>query len=313
MKKVLLFPNVGRRVELINCFRQFAQYHGIELTIIGTDITSDAPALHFCDQTYLLPKERNTELVVRYQQIIAQHHVDSVVCTIDPDLIFFSRYRSEISLESTVDLLLSSEDVIEASSDKKLTHALFETAGVNTPRLVTLPTHFPIFAKPVQGSGSFGAKLLTCQSELDSYLVEFGVYEPIFQQYIEGKEYTIDCFVTAGGYVAVSARERLKVRAGEVSVSKTVQHQQLALETKKLLLSRGFYGPVTLQAIIAGDGTIYFIEVNPRFGGGSVLSIEAGLQSPHYVLRGTELPSTIKANLKMLRYDMSVFVDENVK
>ncbi len=309
MKKTILFPNVGRRVELVKRFRDSAISNDVELTIIATEISADAPALHFCDNIYILPKERNEVLLDRFKSIIQAHSVDVIVCTIDPDLEFFSENR--LAFEPNVDLLLSDKDIISASSDKNKTESLFRTVGVETPHVMKYPDSFPLFAKPAKGSGSFGAMLIQNNEELDSYLKKFEAYQPIFQEYISGKEYTLDCFITKHGQVFVSPRERIKVRAGEVIVSKTVYMPLLETEAKKLLGSGGFYGPVTLQTIVSEKNKKnYFIEINARFGGGAILSLEAGLDSIRYILTGKIQSKNIKADLKMLRYDMSVFVDE---
>ena len=312
MQKTVLFPNVGRRVELIQRFQIAAKENNIDLTVVGTDITENAPALSFCDKTYLLPKERNLNTLERFLEIIETNNVDIVVCTIDPDLEFFSKYRDVLSIVNSknVELLLSDISVIDASSDKRKTTEFFNQIGVSTPQLYDKTAIiFPTFAKPVKGSGSFGAKLITDTSEFESYLVEFGGYDPIFQEYISGKEYTLDCFVDFNGETVVSPRERLRVRGGEVTVSKTLELPELESQAKKVLSSGGFHGPVTLQAIINSvTGLPYFIEINARFGGGSILSIEAGLNSPYHILsQNHDWFSGLKRNLTMMRYDMSVF------
>ncbi|MBQ4838270.1 ATP-grasp domain-containing protein [Pseudoalteromonas luteoviolacea] len=311
MNKTVLFPNAGRRVELIKRFRAAAEKSDIQLTIIGTDITTDAPALQFCDATYIFPRERNEATVEKFIDLIAKHNIDIVVCTIDPDLEFFSKYRDQLSNVNgrKVNLLLSDVSVLNASSDKRKTARFFESINVRTPEILNKPTTFPVFAKPNNGSGSFGAKLLKDESELETYLKEFGEHDPIFQQFISGTEYTIDCFVTDDGDAVASPRERVKVRGGEVTVSKTVALPELEKQAKEVLLSGGFYGPVTLQAIVDEKlGVGYFIEINARFGGGSILSIEAGLNSPNYILSGSpDWFEGLRRNLTMMRYDMSVF------
>lgn len=312
MKKTVLFPNAGRRVELIQRFQTVAKENNIELTVLGTDIIPHAPALSFCDKVYILPKERNLSTIERFIEIIQANNVDIIVCTIDPDLEFFSEYRDILSNANgkKVELLLSDASVIEMSSSKRKTTDFFNLIGVSTPKeYKNKPTTFPVFVKPTKGSGSFGAKLITNGKELESYLVEFGKHDPIFQEYISGKEYTLDCFITSEGEIVVSPRERLRVRCGEVIVSRTVDLPFLEEQAKKVLSSGGFYGPVTLQAIVDNEsGHPYFIEINARFGGGSILSIEAGLNSPLYILSpNCDWFSGLKRNLTMMRYDMSVF------
>ena len=46
----ILFTGVGRRIELIQAFRNAALVLGKELMIFGADLTGTAPALAFCDR-----------------------------------------------------------------------------------------------------------------------------------------------------------------------------------------------------------------------------------------------------------------------
>lgn len=47
----IMFTGVGRRIELIQAFRQVARTERIDLKIYGADISSTAPVLAFCDYT----------------------------------------------------------------------------------------------------------------------------------------------------------------------------------------------------------------------------------------------------------------------
>ena len=45
----ILFTGIGRRVELLQVFREAASDLGVELKIYGADADRTAPALSFCD------------------------------------------------------------------------------------------------------------------------------------------------------------------------------------------------------------------------------------------------------------------------
>ena len=46
----ILFTSVGRRVELVQAFKNAAAELNINLTIYGADFSDFAPALFFCDK-----------------------------------------------------------------------------------------------------------------------------------------------------------------------------------------------------------------------------------------------------------------------
>ena len=47
----ILFTGVGRRVELIQAFKQAANRLNVNLKLYGADMAGTAPALAFCDYT----------------------------------------------------------------------------------------------------------------------------------------------------------------------------------------------------------------------------------------------------------------------
>ena len=71
---------------------------------------------------------------------------------------------------------------------------------------------------------------------------------------------------------------------------------------------------INLQCIYPAGGDIKFIEINPRFGGGCPLSIQAGYPFPQWAVEMalgralSPLPADLGDGLTMLRYDDAVFV-----
>ncbi|MDZ5044195.1 hypothetical protein GNF45_15315, partial [Clostridium perfringens] len=51
----ILFSSVGRRVELVNAFREASRNLNIKSNLIGIDIDELAPALKFVDKAYKVP------------------------------------------------------------------------------------------------------------------------------------------------------------------------------------------------------------------------------------------------------------------
>ena len=76
------------------------------------------------------------------------------------------------------------------------------------------------------------------------------------------------------------------VRAGEVLKTKIVQDDVIISEMEKLISNFNPCGPITVQ-LIRDDktGEDYYIEINPRFGGGAPLSMKAGADSAEMLIR----------------------------
>ena len=73
-------------------------------------------------------------------------------------------------------------------------------------------------------------------------------------------------------------------------------------------------GHATLQCFVVG-GTVRWIEVNPRYGGGAALGFAAGCPTPQYMVKsviGEKLLVELgdyRTGLVMLRYTQDLFLD----
>ena len=172
---------------------------------------------------------------------------------------------------------------------------------------------YPFLIKPFDGSCSIGVEKVESGSELEFYSSH--VNNPILQEFIEGEEYTVDVFVDFNGKVrSVVPRLRLETRAGEVSKGVTVKNQLIIETTKKVAEQLpGALGCLTIQCFLTPGGELKYIEINPRFGGGFPLSIEAGADFPRWIIQmmlGMNPDIEIDGwqdGTVMLRYDDAVF------
>ena len=82
MKKELriLFTGVGRRIELIQAFREAALVVGVDLKIYGADMTGTAPALAYCDfiRKVCAMKDDNYIYVVSSKANNVREHVQNL-------------------------------------------------------------------------------------------------------------------------------------------------------------------------------------------------------------------------------------------
>ena len=178
---------------------------------------------------------------------------------------------------------------------------------------------FPVFIKPKDGSSSINAFKVVNQEELELYASKIKDY--IIQPFIEGKEYTIDIFCDyEGNPVFITPRERVAVRGGEVLKTKIHQDDTMIEDMLRLVERFKPCGQITVQVIKQAEtGKNYYIEINPRFGGGAPLSMKAGADSAKAlleILQGKKLsyhPYAARDGAVYSRYDQSVCVNEGVR
>lgn len=323
----ILFTSVGRRVELLQAFRHAAEKNGVDLTIIGVDISRDAPALYFCDITEIVCRISDKNYIPSLLAICERENVDCLIPTIDTDLLLLSEHKHCFEHIGTK-VLISRTEKVQICRDKNYTADYFISLGLKSPKpynsiekyeveLNLKKQSFPAFIKPKDGSSSINAYKVDSLDDLKLYAEKIGDY--IIQPYISGTEYTIDIFCDYDGNpVYITPRERMAVRAGEVLKTRIVQDEVMIAEMQALIADYMPCGQITVQLIQdEKTGDNYYIEINPRFGGGAPLSMKAGADSAEAVLKmlnGDRLSYHNKAardGAIYCRFDQSICVNED--
>lgn len=317
----ILFTSVGRRVELMQAFKKAAKELGLDLTIIGADISKTAPALFFCDESINICRIREPQYIPQLLAICEKEKVDCLIPTIDTDLLLLAENKEKFEAVGTR-VLISAVDKVKICRDKRFTADYFISLGLKSPVPVDAVEKYqmgyPAFIKPKDGSSSVDAYKVTNEADLKTYAARINDY--IIQPFISGKEYTIDIFCDyEGNPVFITPRERISVRAGEVMQTRICQDDVMIAEMKTLIADYKPCGQITVQLIRdENTGENYYIEINPRFGGGAPLSIKAGADSARAVLRmlnGEKLIYEEKAARDQAiysRFDQSICVYEGV-
>ena len=284
----ILFTSVGRRVELIQAFRNASKHLGIDLIIYGADMDETAPALCFCDKKIRVCNISNEDYIPSLLGLCKQERIDALIPTIDTDLLLLSQNKSLFERNGTK-VFVSMESKIRVCRDKRETAKFFESVGLKSPIPVDdykkYDMGFPAFIKPKDGSSSVNAYKVNNALELETYANRVPDY--IVAPFIEGVEYTVDVFCDYDGNpLLITPRIRLAVRSGEVLKTQVDLDETIIEETKQIVDVFRPCGPITIQLIRQKDtGRDFFLEINPRFGGGAPLSMKAGADSSAVLLR----------------------------
>ena len=174
---------------------------------------------------------------------------------------------------------------------------------------------WPLFMRLRQSAAGEGARALKDHQEwLES---GYRAGDVLCQQVSEDNEYSIDVLMSLDSEpIYAVARQRCRVQGGECVEGFIADKAELCEATKALCVKLGLKGHNLVQAFCTDDNDIHFIEVNARYGGGSMMSIAAGMNTPAWLLRLAEadedsLQSVIE-NLKMSKicYGMKLVVSK---
>lgn len=318
-KMNILIMSAGRRVELINLFKETAKKMKINSRIIAADISDMAPAIYFADKYYLIPRIGKENYIESIIKICNDENIKLIVPTIDTELRILSENKNYIESNTKAKVLVSDINVIDICRNKKNTQQFFEKNNFGVPKEFGFDeevSSYPIFIKPLDGSSSINTYKINNKKELDFF--KSYIKNPIIQEFIDGEEYTVDAFLDfEGNIISVVPRRRILTRAGEIIKGKIVKDRMIIEDVKRLLSVLKPIGQITIQCMKTVD-SIKYIEINPRFGGGAPMTIMAGANSCEYIYRllnGEKLSYTedYKENLLFLRFDDCICLDENME
>lgn len=314
----LLFTSVGRRVELMQAFHNAAVHLNSSLILYGVDFSGDAPALQYCDKRERICRIADAEYIPQLLELCKREKIDAVIPTIDTDLCLLAENKKRFESVGTK-VFVADYEKVAICRDKYLTAEYFSSLELPAPKAADAVGEytegFPAFIKPKDGSSSVDAYQAANAEELAVYAAKIKNY--IIQPFISGTEYTVDIFCDyEGNPIYITPRIRLAVRSGEVLKTKICQDERIIRDMKRLAEDYRPSGAITVQLIHDEARNInYYIEINPRFGGGAPLSMKAGADSAEALLRilnGEKLSYCAKAaedGAIYSRFDQSVRVD----
>ena len=318
----ILILSAGRRVELVQSFQKAAKRLNIKSNVVAGDCSETAPAIYFADRKAILPRIDEVNYIDEIINVCKREGIRLVIPTIDTDLLLLSEERERIESESGAVVLISSTEVISICRDKINTQKFLEENEFKIPKMYSEEEldsgeiEFPLFIKPKSGSSSINTFKVNNIEELATY--RSLIKEPIVQDFMEGKEFTVDVFLDFGGnLISVVPRLRMATRSGEISKGKIIKDKEIIEDIKRLVEVLKPVGHITVQLMKTNKG-IEYIEINPRFGGGAPMSIQSGADSCENLYRllmgeTLEYNENYRDNVMFFRFDNSICVDENLE
>lgn len=315
----ICLTSAGRRVELGKSLLLDAHQLGLNAQIVAVDLAPQfSAACQWAMASFEMPRCTAPDYIEKILTICRTQNVKILVPTIDNELPILSAAHAQFR-RAGVHLVISQPAAVQIARDKQLTAEVLAQAGVPSPRTARLvdflsgqtPLNFPLILKRVDGSSSIGLHAAANLAELLALNLEVARY--VAQEKLEGPEYTVNCFVDAGGTLrAAVPHRRIETRGGEVSKGVTerrVDLQNLAEQVTRAV--PGLRGPFCFQVILTSDGPKVF-EINARFGGGYPLAHAAGATFGKWIMEeALGLPVTThnhwQDGVLMLRYDAAIF------
>lgn len=279
----ILICSVGRRVKLIEYFK--SELRKINGKVIAVDCDPTAAALYCADFYEVVPRIDHPEYIDNIRNICKKYKISSLISLIDPELPLLASVKEEFDKEN-IHVIVSDKNIIDVCFDKYSTFTFLqenEMPSVQTYIDVEMVIQdlnngkisFPLIVKPRKGSASIGINKVETVEELS--LFQNQSKDIIFQPFIEGEEFGIDCYIDliTNETTNIFIKRKITMRAGETDKSIAIKDFALKELINKLMHTLKPVGPIDIDCFKTRDGYI-ISEVNPRFGGGYIHAHEMG-------------------------------------
>lgn len=287
-----------------------------KIKVISADIDKLAAGLYLSDKGYLIsPFSKEKKFLSDLKKIIIKENIDILIPALDPLLIKFARLEKYFQ-KLGIRILVSPLSTLLITRDKWKTYQ-FLNKFIPMPKSFikkeNINLSYPFFIKPRLGSGSLNVFKINSREELDFYFKR--IKKPIIQEYLEGREYTVDCLTDLEGKLLFCIpRERLETKAGVSIKGKIVKNKKIEKIALKISEKLKFRGPFFFQLKENREKVLMLTEINARFGGGMPLSCAAGpniylLSVKLFMGEEIRIPK-IKRNLYFTRFDEELYLTE---
>lgn len=285
-----LILSAGRRTKLVEYFVKEFKGFG---KIIATDCDSLAPALYFADKFYITSRIDNENYINEILEICKKEHINGVMSLIDPELSLLAKNTDKFE-KIGVKVIGSSYEVTELCFDKYEFFKFINKSGLKCAKTyISLDEFkndyklgkidFPVFVKPRTGSASLGINKVDFMEHLELLFKIFP--NMIIQEFIEGQEYGVDCYIDliSNEVISIFAKKKIRMRSGETDKAVSIKDEVLFNIIEELVKKLKLKGTVDID-IFENNGEWIISEINPRFGGGHLLAYECAENYPKFIL-----------------------------
>lgn len=318
----ILVSSVGRRGYVVDYLKSLLP----DFNFLGIDADSHAPGLFACDHRFVSPSFSSSEYIPFLENLLKSYDVSHFFSLNDYDIGTIS--GSSGLLESSEARFWGPKHSFWLTCMNKLqSYDYFLSLGVISPPVLTLSQfvagdtiHFPdsqfippvseplYVVKPLDGSGSVntycGLSLKQVLALADYLQLGYDLSGFIVQPMIIGQEYNLDLlFSCNGSLLDCVVKKKISMRAGETDKAVYVKPDPFA-DFLSAISVLPHCGNLDCDVIVDHNGSIFLVDVNPRFGGGFFFSKSF---KPSYLIPflASEISSLLPLDLSSLPNELS--------
>lgn len=271
---VLIFPcGAENALEVLLALKDV-----VNIEIFGASGRSDHGEFVYKNYISSVPFINDVNFVEALNGIVDRFQIDIIFPTHDDVVVKLAQHEQEIKAK----VLVHGLHQAEVTRSKRKTYETFKDFDF-CPKVFTHRDEvdeFPVFAKPDNGQGGKGARLIEDKSQWESG--QIFDEQLVFTEYLPGMELTVDCFTASNGvvkFIGPRLRERvtngISTRSSAVALTQEIEFMARSI-SDKLRLNGLWYFQVKKNA----KGEFKLLEVSLRVAGTMNLFRARGVNLP---------------------------------
>lgn len=254
-------------IEAIGCMASAAtinQIHAAGYLCVGIDANPDCFAKELVDEFYQVPYVTDPDYQKVLYNLAIEKKVNLAIPSLDDSLLIWSDMRDSLK-NNGVNITLPNQELLRIFLDKWETYKFFKQIGIPTPK-TSLKQKYQL-VKPRLGRGGDGV-IITNKP--------VNMCDMISQELLSGKEYTTDVLCDLNYEpIYIVPRLRKGVKEGKSTGGEVIYNEAIIESVKKICKYMKYTGAFNIQCFEDEKRNIKFTELNPRLGGGTILSMAA--------------------------------------
>lgn len=278
----VLIPNIGRRGYLVEYLKAISN----DVKVYVSDCDKTASGLFTKhDGCFIFPRpvEDPAQYVDMLINTCCQYNIRVIIPVIDPEIAILSEYKSKFN-KNNIFVSVSEKPILDICYNKLAMNSFLQNNGFLVPKTFQSVHAFsealsagivgmPAIIKPIYGSGSASTYKVETMAEIKALFHE----GHMIQEFISGQEYGADIFNDINGTpVRCVLKRKISMRSGETDKALTIKNSTMQAEAIRLATALSHIANLDCD-LIEKDGKYYFIDLNPRFGGGYPATHAAGV------------------------------------